>query len=695
MPQKKVHRVAKNLGLSSAALIKLLGEIGIKAKSHMSILSEEDIKKVMAKISEGKKRVRKEFTRRYTKPKVKVKKKKIDTMAIKETVKSTFAKLEKKEPRKHYKREVPVKLEPEPTEKLVEVVDFMTVAELSQALKMPTSDVIKKCLDMGLMVSLNQRLDLDTITLLCDEFEYKIKLMSAEEQITTPRDVEKVERPPVVTIMGHVDHGKTTLLDAITKLRVVEEEYGKITQRMAAYQITYNDRIITFLDTPGHEAFTAMRARGAQVTDIVILVVAADDGVMPQTVEAIDHARAAYVPIIVCINKIDLPNANVNRVKTQLAKANVVIEEFGGKSISVETSALKGVGMPDLLDAILVKAEELELKAPVKKAAKGVVIEARLDRGKGNVSTILVQEGELHKGNPFVCGPHFGRVRELFDDKMNKVDKAGPSTPVSVLGFSGLPQAGEIFLVADNEQRAREIAYQRQLMERSRKLKAKSKVTLLELQEKIKAGETKELKIVLKADSAGSVEVLDEKLNELSMEDVSIRVVHKGVGNINVSDILLAGVTGSICVGFHVGPSTSAFESAEREGVEIRTYRLIYEALDDLRSAMLGMLEPKLEEVLIGEAEVREVFNIHKLGLVAGCYVKDGRVIRNAVAHVIRDGKEVLASKVVSLKRFKEDVKEVLVGYECGVSLENAGDLQKGDTIQFYKIEKTSKVNGR
>ena len=695
MPQKKVHRVAKNLGLSSAALIKLLGEIGIKVKSHMSILSEEDIKKVRAKISEGKKRVKKEFTRRYTKPKVKVKKKKIDTMAIKETVKSTFAKLEKKESRKHYKREVSVKLEPEPTEKLVEVVDFMTVAELSQALKMPASDVIKKCLDMGLMVSLNQRLDLDTITLLCDEFEYKIKLMSAEEQITTPRDVEKVERPPVVTIMGHVDHGKTTLLDAITKLRVVEEEYGKITQRMAAYQITYNDRIITFLDTPGHEAFTAMRARGAQVTDIVILVVAADDGVMPQTVEAIDHARAAYVPIIVCINKIDLPNANVNRVKTQLAKANVIIEEFGGKSISVETSALKGVGMPDLLDAILVKAEELELEAPVEKAAKGVVIEARLDRGKGNVSTILVQEGELHKGNPFVCGPHFGRVRELFDDKMNKIDKAGPSTPVSVLGFSGLPQAGEIFLVADNEQRAREIAYQRQLMERSRKLKAKSKVTLLELQEKIKAGETKELKIVLKADSAGSVEVLDEKLNELSTEDVSIRVVHKGVGNINVSDILLAGVTGSICVGFHVGPSTNAFESAEREGVEIRTYRLIYEALDDLRSAMLGMLEPKLEEVLIGEAEVREVFNIHKLGLVAGCYVKDGRVIRNAVAHVIRDGKEVLASKVVSLKRFKEDVKEVLVGYECGVSLENAGDLQKGDTIQFYKIEEISKVNGR
>ena len=696
MSRNKVHNVAKNLGLSSAALKKLLAEIGIKAKSHMSILTEEEIKKVKAKISEEKKRVKREFTRRYTKPKVKEKKKKIDKEAIREKVKSTLAKLEKKETRKHYKREVPVETESKPTEKTVEVVDFMTVAEFSQALKMPTSDVIKKCLDMGLMVSLNQRIDLDTITVLCDEFDYKMKVMSPEDQIVTVKgDAEEVERPPVVTIMGHVDHGKTTLLDAITELRVVDEEYGKITQRVAAYQVTYNDKIITFLDTPGHEAFTAMRARGAQVTDIVILVVAADDGVMPQTVEAIDHARAAYVSIIVCINKIDLPNANVNRVKTQLAKANVVIEEFGGKCICVETSALKGVGIPDLLDAILVKAEELKLKAPVKKTAKGVVIEARLDRGKGNVSTVLVQEGELHKGDPFVCGPHFGRVREMFDDKMNKISKVGPSTPVSVLGFSGLPQAGEIFLAADNERRARELAYQRQLMERSRKLRAKSKVTLLDLQEKIKAGETKELKVVLKADSVGSAEALDEKLNELSMENVSVKVVHKGVGKINVSDILLAEVTGSICVGFHVDPDTNAIESAEREGVEIRTYRLIYEALDDLRSAMLGMLEPKLEEVLVGEAEVREVFSIHKLGSIAGCYVKDGRVIRNAVARVIRDDKEILSSKVLSLKRFKEDAKEVLAGYECGVGLENADDLQKGDIIQFYKIEEKSETNGR
>lgn len=686
-PRKKVHKVAKNLGLSSAALIHLLEEIGIKAKGHMSGLTDEEIKKVKTKISEEKKRVRKEFTRRYTRPKIKEKKKKIDKEAIRETVKSTFAKMEKKEPKKHYKREVVQKIEEKPVDKTVEVVDFMTVAELSQALKKATSEVIKKCLDLGLMVSLNQRLDLDTITLLCDEFGYAVKVLSVEEQLASDEKADVFERPPVVTVMGHVDHGKTTLLDAITKLRVVEEEYGKITQRMAAYQITYHEKLITFIDTPGHEAFTAMRARGAQVTDIVILVVAADDGVMPQTVEAIDHARAANVPIIVCINKIDLPAANTNLVKTQLAKANVVIEEFGGKSICVETSALKGAGIPDMLDAILVKAEELSLRAPVKKSAKGVVIEARLDRGKGNVSTILVQEGTLKKGDPFVCGPHFGRVRDMLDEKMNRVNEVGPSAPVLVLGFSGLPQAGETFLAVDSERRARELSYQRQLLDRNRTLRAKSKVTLLELQEKIKTGEVKELKLLLKADSAGSVEALDEKLNELSLENVTIRVVHKGVGKINISDILLAEVTGAICVGFHVGPDANALESAEREGVEIRTYRLIYEALEDLRAAMVGMLEPKIQEILIGEAEVREVFNIPKVGMVAGCYVKDGKVIRNSVVHVIREGKEIGSGKVTSLKRFKDDVKEVVSGYECGIGVEDVTDITNGDVIQFYKIE--------
>jgi translation initiation factor IF-2 len=672
MPSKKVHSVAKTLGLSSAALIKLLEEVGITAKGHMSALTDEEIKKVKAKISEEKKRVKKEFTRRWTRPRAKEKKKKINKEEIQEKVKSTLAKLEKRETKKHYKREMPQRAETALEEKTVEVTDFMTVAELSQALGKPVSEVIKKCMDLGVMVSLNQRLDLDTISILCDEFNCKVKTVSIEEQVKTSEEAEPVERPPVVTVMGHVDHGKTTLLDVITKLKVVEQEYGRITQKMAAYRVEYHKKIITFLDTPGHEAFTAMRARGAQVTDIVILVVAADDGVMPQTVEAIDHAHAANVPIIVCINKIDLPNAKVNLLKTQLAKTNVVIEDFGGKSICVEVSALRGKGIPDLLDAILVKSEELHLKAPVNKPAKGVVLEARLDRGKGNVSTVLVQE--------------------LLDEKLQKVKEAGPSTPVLVLGFSGLPQAGEMFLAVKDEHRARELAAQRELMDRSRRLAPKSKLTLLNLQEQIQSGEIRELKILLKADTSGSVEALNEKLQELSTDEATIRIVHQGVGKINVSDVLLAEVTGAICVGFHVGPDTNAMEIAEREGVEIRTYRLIYEALDDLRAAMLGMLEPKVQEILIGEAEVREVFNIPRIGTIAGCYMKDGKVTRNSIAHLIREKKEILTAKVISLKRFKEDTREVLAGYECGIGLENVSDILKDDTLQFYKIEEqTSK----
>jgi translation initiation factor IF-2 len=696
MPLKKVHSVAKSLGLSSDALIKLLVEIGITAKGHMSTLSEEEIKKVRDKISAEKRRVKKEFTHAGSGTGSKEKSKKIDEAVIRQTVKSTLAKMEKGETKKHYRREETVKTQPLAKEKVVEVAEFMTVAEFAQALDMPPAEVIKKCLNLGVMASLNQRLDMDTITILCDEFRCKMKTVSVMEPTEPGPTEESVTRPPVVTVMGHVDHGKTTLLDAITKLKIAETEYGRITQRMAAYQIVYHEKPITFLDTPGHEAFTAMRARGAQVTDIVVLVVAADDGVMPQTIEAIDHARAANVPIIVAINKVDSPKANINLVKSQLAKANVLIEDYGGKSISVETSALKGTGITDLLDAILVKAEELALKAPLKKKAKGVILEARLDRGKGNISTVLIQEGTLHRGDPFVCGSNFGRVRDMLNEAMEKIEEAGPSTPVLVLGFNGLPQAGEVFLVAEDEKQAREIAYQRELMDRSRKMKmAKSKVTLLDLQEKIKTGETKELKILLKADTAGSLEVLDEKLTELNMEDISINVIHKGVGKISVSDILLAEVTGSICVGFHVGPDTAALEAAEHEGVEIRTYRLIYEALEDIRAAMVGMLEPKTQEILIGEAEVREVYHIPKVGVVAGSYMKDGKVIRNAVVSVLHEGKEVIRTRITSLRRFKDDVKEVLTGYECGIGIENAPDLQIGDTLQFYKVEEIPHEDAR
>lgn len=694
---RKVHDLAKSLGLSSDALIKMLEQIGIKAKGHMSMLTDEEITKIKAKIAEEKRRVKKEFTRFKGPTHTKEKAKKINEEEVRQTVKATLAKIEKGTTKKHYKKEEVVKEAEVKEEKIVEVVDFMTVAEFAQALDVPPSEVIKKCLSLGVMASLNQRLDLDTIAVLCDEFSYKMKVVTIEDQIEQKKEkaAEVIKRPPVVTVMGHVDHGKTTLLDAITKLRVAETEFGKITQKMAAYQISYNDKLITFLDTPGHKDFTTMRARGAQVTDIVVLVVAADEGVMPQTIEAIDHARAANVPIVVAINKIDVPRANVNLVKSQLAKANVIVEDFGGKSICVETSALKNIGINDLLDAILVKAEELNLVAPINTNAKGVVLEARLEHGRGNVCTILVQEGILRRGDAFVCGSQAGRVREILNENMKRVEQATPSAPVLILGFDGLPQTGEIFMVVDDERQAREIAYQRELMERSRKMKSKTaKVTLFDLQEKIKSGEIKELKIILKTDTAGSLEVLDEKLQELKMEDTQINIIHKGVGKINASDVLLAQVTNSICVGFHVGPDTEALETAEKEGVEIRTYRLIYEALDELRSAMVGLLEPKMQEILIGEGEVREIFNIPKVGMIAGCYIKDGKVIRNAVVSILREKKEIARTKILSLKRFKEDVREVAAGYECGIGFENVPELQKGDTLQFYKIEEAESKEG-
>lgn len=690
----KVHDLAKSLGLSSDALIKMLDKIGIKAKGHMSLLTDEEIKKIKEKFAEDKRRVKKEVIRIKTTTRPKEKNKKISEEEVKQTVRATLAKIEKGETKKHYRKEETPKEVETQKEKEIEVVEFMTVAEFAQALEIPPSEVIKKCLSLGVMASLNQRLDLDTIAVLCDEFKCKMKIVTLEEQIDRKeerKEVQLVKRPPVVTVMGHVDHGKTTLLDAITKLRVAETEYGKITQKIGAYQVSYNGKLITFIDTPGHKDFTTMRARGAQVTDIVVLVVAADEGVMPQTIEAINHARAANVPIIVAINKIDLPRANVNLVKSQLAKANVIVEEFGGKSICVETSALKNIGINDLLDAILVKAEEMNLSAQLNIKAKGVVLEANVEHGRGNVCTILVQEGILRKGDPFVCGCQAGKVRELLNEARKKINEAGPSTPAIVLGFDGLPQTGEIFTVVESERQAREIAYQRELIEKSRRMKAtKAKVTLLDLQEKIKKGETKELNIILKADTAGSLEVLDEKLQELKIEDIHINIIHKGAGKINASDVLLAEVTNAICVGFHVGPDTEALEAAEREGVEIRTYRLIYEALDDLRSAMVGLLEPKVQEILIGEGEVREIFNVPKVGLVAGCYIKDGKVIRNALVILSRNGKEIAKTRIVSLKRFKEDVKEVAAGYECGIGLENVTDLQKGDLLQFYKTEESS-----
>ncbi len=682
MLKRKVHEVAHEFGLSSAALVKLLRELGVKVRGHMSSITQTEIDMVKKKIGEERKRVKVEFTHRVSEVKERGKKKvPIDQAQIKKTVRETLKKIEKGEVKKRRKKETE---QPEVAveRKIIRVSEYITVSEIAHHLKATPAEVIKKCLELGLIATLNQRLDFDTITLLSAEFGYEVAIVQPEESIET-EEVKIELRPPVVTVMGHVDHGKTTLLDAIRLTKVVDEEYGRITQKTAAYRVFYQTRPITFLDTPGHEAFTAMRARGAQVTDIVVLVVAADDGVMPQTVEAIDHAKAANVPIIVCVNKIDLANANPMKVKTQLAQMGVVIEEFGGKVLCASVSALQNKGMEDLLDAILLQSEILDLKAPTDCLARGVVLDAELDRRRGNVATILVQQGRLKKSDPFVCGEHYGRVREMFDDRFQRITEATPSTPVLILGLSGLPDAGEIFMAMDDEHKSREIAQKRLLAKRARMLERQPKVTLLNLQEKIKRGEVRELKIVLKADTSSSVEALGEKLEGLSLEEVGIRIIHKGVGAINISDVLLAEVTESICVGFHVIPEPKASELAEREGVEIRTYRLIYEAVDDLRAAMLGLLEPEIKEIIIGKLEVRNIFDIPKVGIIAGCYVVEGKISRGAVARVTRNNEMIVKTNVVSLKRFKEDVKEVLQGFECGVGLEVPKDTKVGDVIEI------------
>ncbi len=687
MLKRKVHEVAHELGLSSDALVKLLREINIKVRGHMSTVTQADIDKVKRKIGEDRKRVKEEFTHRVADGKGRVRKKTpIDQTQIKKTVRDTLTRIQKGEVKKRrIKKEVEVKAEVV-DRKVIRVPEFVTVTEIAHSLKTMPVDIVKKCLELGLIATLNQRLDFETITLLSSAFGYEVELAQPDACVEAV-DTSLMPRPPVVTVMGHVDHGKTTLLDAIRLTKVAEQEYGRITQKTAAYRVAYQNKPITFLDTPGHEAFTAMRARGAQVTDVVVLVVAADDGVMPQTAEAVDHAKAANVPIIVCVNKIDLPNANANRVKTQLAQTGTVIEEFGGKVLCVEVSALQRKGIEALLDAILLQAEVLDLRAPRDCLARGVVLDAALDRRRGNVATVLIQQGILRKGDPFVCGEHYGRVREMFDERQQRVAEADPSTPTLVLGFAGLPDAGEIFAAQTDEHKAREIAQKRRLAKRARLMERHPKVTLLDLQEKIKRGEVRELKIILKADTSSSVEALAEKLEGLSLEEVGSRIIHKGVGTINISDVLLAEVTESILVGFHVVPDVKAQELAEREGVEIRTYRLIYEAIEDLRAALVGMLEPETKEILLGKLEVRNIFDIPKVGVIAGCYVNEGKIVRSGQVKIVRAGEVIGKTQIASLKRFKEDVREVMHGFECGVGLESPKDLKVGDLLEIYTTE--------
>ncbi len=582
---------------------------------------------------------------------------------------------------------------------LVRVTEFITVSELANVLKVPPTQIVAFAFkELGQMVTINQRLDFDMIELIASAFDFQA--VQEEEYVASapverePESAESLKpRPPVVTVMGHVDHGKTSLLDFIRKATVVAGEAGGITQHIGAYQVTLKDhRAITFLDTPGHEAFTAMRARGARVTDIVVLVVAADDAIMPQTVEAISHAKNAGVPLVVAINKIDLPSANVQKVKQDLLAHGVVLEEFGGTTLATPISAKTGQNVETLLDQILLQAELLDLKANPDRHAQGTVVEAALDPGKGPVATVLIQSGTLKVGADFICGQYAGRVRALYDERGQTVVTAGPSTPVQVLGFEGVPEAGDPFLVMADATAAREIAQKRQRLEREAQHRRTGRVkTLEDFVTSHADGGMATLKIIIKADQGGPAEALADALQQLSTTEVRVEVVHRGVGAITESDVLLAKASGAIIIGFHVRPDSNARAAAEHERVEIRTYRIIYEAVEEVKAAMEGLLAPEKREVVLGEAEVRQVFKIAKVGTIAGSFVRSGVIPRTARVRVIRDGVEVYDGTLASLKRFKDDVREVRDGFECGIGVENFNDVKTGDLIEAYRVEEIAR----
>ena len=581
---------------------------------------------------------------------------------------------------------------------LVRVTEFITVSELANILKVPPTQIVTFAFkELGQMVTINQRLDFDLIELIASAFGFQATreeeyAVAAPEQPVDQAETLK-QRPPIVTVMGHVDHGKTSLLDYIRKANVVAGEAGGITQHIGAYHVTLKDgRSITFLDTPGHEAFTAMRARGAQVTDLVVLVVAADDAIMPQTVEAISHAKNAGVPLIVAINKIDLPTANVQKVKQDLLAHDVVLEEFGGTTLATPISAKKGTGIDTLLDQILLQAELLDLKANPDRLALGTVLEATLDPGKGPVATILVQNGTLKVAEDFICGQFSGRVRALYDERGQNVPAAGPSIPVQILGFEGVPEAGDSFQGVKDAAQARDIAQKRQRLEREAQHRRTSRVkTLEDFMAERAAGGAAVLRIIIKADQGGPAEALADALAQLSTAEVKVEVVHRGVGAITDSDVLLAKASGAIIIGFHVRPDSNARSSAERERVEIRTYRIIYEAVDEVRAAMEGLLAPEKKEVILGEAEVRQLFKVAKVGTIAGSFVRSGIIPRTGRVRVVRSGVEVYDGTLASLKRFKDDVREVREGFECGIGIENFNDVKVGDLIEAYRIEEVAR----
>ncbi len=733
MTKKRVYEIAKDYKVSSDAMMVILRELGFGAKSHMSVADDKMQIAIAEKFKEEKEAVKKEYALKRErleqrkeaeelkekieekkvepakkekireperKPEIRRRKAKIvfqkklpDRKEVEESVKKTLAGIEAaKTVKKYRKTEKEDLLKETLPSNVIRASEYISVAELAKLVGVKPAEVISKCMQMGVMASINQRLDMDTIQAVALEFGFDVQPL---EEIGIKEEEEEEEqlepKAPVVTIMGHVDHGKTSLLDYIRKSKIIAGEFGGITQHIGAYRVELSAGNITFLDTPGHEAFTAMRARGAQITDVVVLVVAVDDNVMPQTVEAIDHARAAGVPIIVAINKMDLPGANSEPVKQQLAKHNVVPEEWGGNSIVVEISAKTGKGVDKLLEMILLQSEMMELKANPHRDGQGVIIESELDRGKGVVITVLVQKGTLEIGDPFVAGRFHGKVRAMLDERGNKVYQIGPSAPVLVLGCSGIPQAGDSFLVTKDEQESREIAAQRMRLKREQDLRQIQRVLSSEAKEESQEGKLTELKLIIKGDVDGSVEALSDTLERISAKEVRINIIHKGVGSINEGDVLLAVASGAIIIGFHARPDIRARELAVRHRVDIRLYEIIYEVESDVKKALEGLLLPEKKEEVSATLQVNQIFRISKVGQVAGCYVQSGRVRRADKLRVIRDGVKIYEGGISSLKRFKDDVREVESAFECGIRIENYNDLKVGDTLEAYQTTETAR----
>ncbi|MCG8500343.1 MAG: translation initiation factor IF-2 [Firmicutes bacterium] len=750
MSKPRVYEIAKDLNVSSKQLIEKLQDFDVKIKNHMSTLEEQDINIILEiytqqdaehhKVSQQKGDKNNISQHNKAEPKAH-KKQPNDSPSQKEKDKDN-KNAKKSGDAKHYNTRPNVvdldKFDNEKIEKLmpdqikedgsnkkkakkgsgrtrkdkhfnktssdvhkqkqqeavkIEVPDEITVGDLAEKLDRPAAEIIKKLMLLGTMAAVNQMIDFDTAALIAEDFGVEIEkevIITEEDKLFN--DVEddpgKLKaRSPVVVVMGHVDHGKTSLLDAIREANVIATEAGGITQHIGAYRVKISDKDITFLDTPGHEAFTAMRARGAQVTDIAILVVAADDGIMPQTIEAINHAKAAGVSIIIAVNKIDKEGANPDRVKQELTEYDLVPEEWGGDTICVDVSALKKEGIDHLLEMILLVAEMQELKANPERLAKGTVIEAKLDKGRGSVATLLVQNGTLNTGDVIVAGTAVGRVRAMMDDKGKKVKKAGPSVPVEIIGLSEVPEGGDIFYAVEDEKKARDVVEKRKQKIKEEQFKHHHKVSLDDLFDQIKEGEMKELNIIIKADVQGSAEALKQSLEKLSNDEVRIKTIHAGVGAIRESDVMLASVSNAIIIGFNVRPDSGARSSAERQEVDVRLYRVIYNAIEEMEAAMKGLLDPTYKEVVLGHTEVRATFKVSGVGTIAGCYVTDGKINRNSEVRVIRDGIVIHEGTLASLKRFKDDAKEVASGYECGIGLERFNDIKEGDVIECFMME--------